>query len=344
MSTGSYKLNEMSKTIEKTQEKNKLAEHLPQNQIRVGVSACLLGAKVRFDGGHKRDNFVAKVLSEYFDLVSYCPEVAAGLGTPRPTIRLVGDIESPRVVGVKDASLDVTQQLRDYSRSACSDMDDLCGFIVKRGSPSCGLERVKVYNDKGHPQAGGGTGVFTTELLRSHPLMPVEEEGRLNDASIRENFMTRVYVFARWKALMANGLTKGGLQAFHAQHKYLLMAHSQEGYRELGRMLANLKQADLQTLADDYIAGLMTYLQQRSNRKRHANVLQHLLGYLRRGLDEIERADLVETIDAYRRGLHPLVVPIKMLKHHFRKHPDAYIDQQVYLNPHPYELGLRNQI
>ncbi|MCO6414436.1 MAG: DUF1722 domain-containing protein [Thiogranum sp.] len=312
-------------------------------RVRLGVSACLIGAKVRFDGGHKRNRFVIDVLGAHFDFVPFCPEVAIGMGTPRPTIRLVGDLESPRAVGSKDASLDVTDALRSYSVGAASRMEGLSGFVFKKDSPTCGMERVKVYNDKGMPDAHG-TGIFARAVQEANPLLPVEEEGRLNDPVLRENFVSRVFVYARWQALRRQGLGKRALIDFHASHKLLLLAHSPRVYEELGRLLSRLDTADLDALADRYIEQLMLALKRPASRKCHVNVLQHLLGYLRRHVDSVNRADLVDVIDAYRRGLVPLVVPVTLLQHHFRRNPHPYISRQVYMNPHPRELMLRNAL
>jgi uncharacterized protein YbgA (DUF1722 family) len=202
---------------------------------------------------------------------------------------------------------------------------------------------VKVYNDKGIPQRSG-TGLFAREIVKANPLLPVEEEGRLNDAELRDNFITRVYVYARWKSLLAGGLSKSGLLHFHARHKYLLMSHSVVVYQQLGRVLSDLSRASLKDIADSYIIRLMQTLSKPATRKRHANVLHHLLGYLKRDLDSDHRSDLSETIDAYRRGEYPLVVPIRLLQHHFSAHPHPYIKDQVYLNPHPQALLLRNNL
>jgi len=311
------------------------------NKITIGVSACLLGRKVRFDGGHKRSHFITDALAGHFEFAAFCPEMAIGMGAPRQPIRLVGEDRNPQAVGVKTPQLNVTQPLRDYGTKTAGEIDGLCGFIFKKDSPSCGMERVKIYNDKGMPERSG-TGIFAREIIKAHPLLPVEEEGRLNDANLRDNFVTRVYVYARWKALVAGGLSKSGLLEFHTDHKYLLMSHSTVVYKQLGQLLSDLTRASLADIADSYIARLMQTLSRPATRKRHTNVLQHLLGYLKRDLDSAHRTDLNETIDAYRRGEFPLVVPIRMLQHHFRVHPHPYINQQVYLNPHPQALLLRN--
>ena len=311
--------------------------------IRLGVSACLLGARVRFDGGHKRNRFLVEELGTHFEFVSFCPEVAIGLGTPRPSIRLVGDVQAPRAVSSKGDGLDVTEALRVYSARTAQRLDGLCGFVFKKDSPSCGMERVKVYGDSGMAQRDGA-GIFAQAVQQANPLLPVEEEGRLNDPGLRENFVSRVFVYARWQALRQQGLSKKGLLDFHTSHKLLLMAHSPAAYKELGGLLARLDNAGLEALADRYFERVMQVLKAQASRKRHVNVLQHLLGYLRKQVDAVNRADLVDVIDAYRRGLVPLVVPITLLQHHFRRNPHPWVSRQVYLNPHPRELMLRNAL
>jgi uncharacterized protein YbgA (DUF1722 family)/uncharacterized protein YbbK (DUF523 family) len=310
-------------------------------QLRLGVSACLLGARVRFDGGHKRNRYLIDELGAHFEFVPFCPEVAVGLGTPRPSIRLVGDPKSPRALGSRDDGLDVTDALQQYSTAMAQRLDGLSGFVFKKDSPSCGMARVKVYSEKGMPRRDG-SGIFARAVQELNPLLPVEEEGRLNDSVLRENFVSRVFVYARWQALRQRGLSKQGLLDFHTRHKLLLMAHSTVVYRQLGRLLARLDNETLGALADRYIACLMDALKVTASRKRHANVLQHVLGYLRKQVDVASRADLVDVIDAYRCGLVPLVVPVTLLQHYFRRNPHPYISRQVYMEPHPRELMLRN--
>jgi uncharacterized protein YbgA (DUF1722 family)/uncharacterized protein YbbK (DUF523 family) len=311
--------------------------------VRLGVSACLLGARVRFDGGHKRNRYLINELGAHFEFVAFCPEVAIGLGTPRPTIRLVGDPASPRALGSRDDGLDVTDALREYSADRAQRLDGLSGFVFKKDSPGCGMARVKVYGDKGMPQRDG-VGIFARAVQQANPLLPVEEEGRLNDSALRENFISRVFVYARWQALCQKGFSKKALLDFHTRHKLLVMAHSPAAYRELGRLLARLDNADLDALADRYIRRVMEELKAQASRKRHVNVLQHVLGYLRKHVDAANRADLVDVIDDYRRGVVPLVVPMTLLRHHFRRNPNTYISEQVYMEPHPRELMLRNML
>jgi len=235
----------------------------------------------------------------------------------------------------------VTDALREYSTCAARRLDALCGFVFKKDSPSCGMERVKVYSDTGMPRRDG-SGIFARAVQEANPLLPVEEEGRLNDPGLRENFVSRVLVYARWQALRRQRLSKNGMIDFHTRHKLLLLAHSPSTYRELGGMLARLDNVPLDALAERYIERVMQVLKTQPGRKLHVNVLQHLLGYLRNQVDDVNRADLADIIDDYRRGLVPLVVPVTLLQHHFRRNPDPYISRQVYLNPHPRELMLRN--
>jgi uncharacterized protein YbgA (DUF1722 family)/uncharacterized protein YbbK (DUF523 family) len=313
------------------------------DKIQIGISSCLLGEEVRFDGGHKRDGYVMQTLGRYFEYVPVCPEVGIGMGIPRPPIRLEGDPDRPRAVGVRDKSMDVTKALEDYARGRVPELPAISGYILKSRSPSCGMARVKVYGEKGMP-AGNGSGIYARVLMEELPLLPVEDEGRLHDPVLRENFVNRVYVYHRWQKLVAGGLTPGRLIAFHSDHKYMVMAHSQAAYERMGRLLSNLKGRDLQALGDAYVAELMTALKRRVSRKRHVNVLQHIMGYLRRTLTADEKAEMSEAIEAYRREEVPLVVPVTLIRHHFRRVPDPYIGRQLYLNPYPEPLGLRNQI
>ena len=312
--------------------------------IRIGISACLLGNPVRFNGGHKESRLCSEVLSRHFEFVPLCPEVAIGMGTPREAIRLVGDPAAPRARGSRRAELDVTDALDAYGREVATRHDDLCGYILMQKSPSCGMQRVKVYQDNGYPTEGGGSGIFAAALMRARPDLPVEEDGRLNDPVLRENFLTRVFAYAEWQRLQAAGLTARSLIAYHSRYKYQLLASSPQHYRRLGRMLADLGRADLPELAARYFSELMAGLRVTASRGTHSNVLQHLVGYLKKALSREERHEMQQLIEQYRSGIVPLVVPLTLLKHHFRRHPDPYVASQAYLQPHPEDLSLRNAI
>lgn len=308
-------------------------------KIPVGISSCLLGQNVRFDGGHKLDPYITGTLSEYFEFHPFCPEVEIGLGTPRPAIHLVRIDNAIHCVGIKDPELDVTERLRNRATHQKDLHADLCGYILKKDSPSCGMERVKVY--AGSQPHKDGVGIYAQEVMRNNPLLPVEEEGRLGDPGLRENFIQRVYVLYRWKLMLAEGLTISSLTHFHARHKLIIMSY--DDYRDLGQLLAGLNKANLAPVAEQYISQLMITLKKTATRKNHVNVLQHIQGYLKKALSADDKAELCEVIERYRNGYVPLIVPLTLLKHHFRKAPDPYIEESYYMSPYPQELQLLNQ-
>ncbi len=309
-------------------------------KIRLGISSCLLGQKVRFDGNHKLDNYLSDTFGRYFEWVPVCPEVAIGLGVPRSPIRLVGSPEAPRAVGVQDDSLDVTDKLAAYGRRQARQLDDLSGYVFKSKSPSCGMERVKIYRRTG-PPAKIGRGIYADAFLSHQPWLPAAEEGRLSNPRLRENFIERVFVYRRWQELMAHGLTASRLVEFHTRHKLALMAHDVEAYRALGRRVAQAGRRSLRETGWEYLARLMQAFQRPATPARHAKVQMHLLGYLKNNLDADDKAELLGMIHAYRRGEAPFAAALTLLKHHFRRHPDPYVAGQTYLNPDPRELLLR---
>lgn len=311
---------------------------------KLGISACLLGTEVRYNGGHKESRLCSRSLVEHFDFVALCPEVAIGLGIPREPIRLVGDPAAPRAVGTVRSDRDLTAPLAEYGARMADELTDLCGYIFMQKSPSCGLERVKVYQDGGRPSEPSGRGIFAAAFCARHPDLPVEEDGRLNDPVLRENFIARVFVYAEWQALLQSGLTRHALMAFHARHKYLLMASDPVQYKALGQLLGSMGRQDLKPLATRYFSELMAALKKCATRRTHSNVLQHLSGYLKLDLSRDEKVEINQLIDQYRGGVVPLVVPLTLLKHHFRQHPDQYVAGQVYLQPHPENLSLRNAL
>lgn len=320
-----------------------IAEALTDSKIKLGVSACLLGHPVRFDGGHKHQSYLTEILTKYFEFVPVCPELAIGLGTPRESLRMVGDASSPRVIGNRDKSLDVTDALVDHGQQVAQQSDDICGFIVKKDSPSCGMARVRVYDASGMPSREG-VGVFTQALMQSRPCLPVEEEGRLNDPILRENFFERVFIYKRWKILVNQGLTPAGLVQFHARHKYIFMSRGQQYYRQLGQLVAQAGSERLVGLGERYFFTMMHVLKRKANRKRHSNVLYHLLGYFKRQLVSEDKQELVQAIEAYRLGRVPLIVPLTLLKSHLKWSADRYLTCQYYFDPYPARLGLRNTI
>ena len=321
-------------------------------RIRIGISSCLLGNKVRHDGGHKFDSYIVNVLGRYLDFVPVCPEVECGLPTPREPMRLAGDVHSPRLMTSKTWQ-DKTEQMQTWADSKVRELEEqgLCGFIFKRGSPSSGMERVKVYpftdprevKNVGAPVLKG-SGLFARTFMEHFPLLPVEEEGRLNDPVLRENFIERLFVVRRWYDLLESGMAPGAVVEFHTRHKLLLLAHSTQKYREMGRLVAAVREYSPERFRTEYRRLLMEALSVRATAGRHANVQQHIMGYFRRQLTTDEKQELVEIIDRYRNGLVPLIVPVTMLNHYVRKYGDEYLAGQYYLNPHPVELKLRNHI
>lgn len=313
-------------------------------KVPVGISQCLLGDLVRYDGSHKHSKVCTEVLAQRFEFVPVCPEMGIGMGAPREAIHLVGNLhdEAVRIVGNRTAGLDVTEQMEQYGRDKAAELGDLCGYVFMGRSPSCGLGNIKVYHENGNPIGRSTRGVFAREFTQRHPLMPVEEEGRLRDAQLCDNFVTRVYAWQRWRALEASGLTLAKLQDFHARHKYLLMAHRPAAYQHLGRLVALAHQRPVEDAAQDYIHDFMTTLKTVCSNKSHTNVLQHLAGYLKKALDTTSRQELAQIIDDFRQGRVPLIAPLTLLRHHLRQHPNAYVQRQVYLEPHPPELLLRN--
>ncbi len=318
--------------------------HSARPPIKVGISACLLGSPVRFNGGHKESRLCSETLASHFEFVPVCPEVAIGLGTPREPIRLVGEPDSPRAVGSVHAERDVTDALIAYGNRVAAELQDLSGFILMQKSPSCGMERVKVYQANGHPVDGGGSGLFARALMKARPDLPIEEDGRLNDPVLRENFLTRVFAHAEWQRLVAAGLTARALVEFHSRYKYQLMATDPLQYKALGRLVATVGKQPLETFAPAYFSQLMRALKKTASRGTHSNVLQHLSGYLKHDIGQDDKQELQRLISQYRQGIIPLVVPMTLLKHHFRRHPDRYIATQAYLQPHPEDLSLRNGI
>jgi uncharacterized protein YbgA (DUF1722 family)/uncharacterized protein YbbK (DUF523 family) len=316
----------------------------PERPIRLGVSSCLLGNEVRFDGGHKRDRFVTDLLGRFVEWVPVCPEVEVGMDTPRPALRLVGEGDSVRMVEIK-SGLDHTRSMERYSarRVRAFRSLDLCGYILKKDSPSCGMTRVKVYGEKSMPTRQG-RGLFASALMEAYPNLPFEDEGRLNDPKLRENFIERVFAYQRLSHLFRGRWPRSQVVAFHTAHKLQLMAHSTVAYRELGRLVATLKQTPRAVFREQYESGFMEALSQLASRGRNANVLQHAAGHMKTKLDSASRRELAELIHDYRKGLVPLVVPLTLVGHHVRCHDVDYLKGQVFLEPHPKELMLRNHV
>jgi len=314
-------------------------------KIRLGVSTCLLGERVRYDGGHKLDHYVRDTLGMVVEWVPVCPEVECGLPIPRESMRLVGDPEAPRLIATK-SGIDLTQQMLAWVEGKLDELaaSDLNGYIFKKDSPSSGAFRVKVYDKNGVPKRDGA-GLFAGAFMKRFPHLPVEEEGRLHDLPLRENFIERIFTHARWTSLIQENPTPGGLVQFHTAIKMTLLAHSPEHYTHLGRLVARAGTLPWDELSAQYCAELMGGMAILATRGRHANTLQHLMGFLKTRLSSEDKEELLSLIEDYRNDLVPLIVPITLLKHHLARHPvPDWVHVQTYLNPYPKELMLRNHV
>jgi uncharacterized protein YbgA (DUF1722 family)/uncharacterized protein YbbK (DUF523 family) len=312
--------------------------------IRIGVSACLLGQEVRFDGGHKRNSFLVDTLGPFVEFVLVCPEFEIGLGVPRETLRLERADGEVRMVA-NETGRDLTASMNRFAarRTAALAHEDLSGYVLKKDSPSCGMEGVRIYDRSGMPRRGG-SGLFAATLMARFPNLPVEEEGRLNDPRLRENFVERIFAYHRLRSFFAGNWTVGGLVRFHTAHKLSLMAHSPKAYAELGRMVAIARDTPRGELRAAYEHAMMAALRQLATPARHANVLHHMIGYLREHLDSASRIELLRLVEDYRTGLVPLMVPLTLIRHHVNHFAIAYLQGQIYLEPHPKERMLRNPV
>lgn len=312
--------------------------------IRIGISSCLLGNNVRYDGGHKLDRYIRDTLGHYFEFVPVCPEVESGLPVPREAMRLEGDPQSPHLVTIR-SGIDHTKKMRAWAadRIRALEKENLCGFIFKKDSPSSGMQRVKVYNSAGVTE-GTGSGLFARAFMDHFPRLPVEEEGRLHDLRLRENFIERIFALKRWREMLAKSKGMGGVVEFHSREKLLLLSHSPLLYRQMGKLVAEGKPMDAAALRDDYEHLFMAALQLKATPAKHVNVLQHIQGYFKKQLTSDEKQEMIEIIQSYRAGAVPLIVPITLANHYVRKYGQTYLARQTYLNPHPVDLQLRNHV
>jgi len=297
---------------------------------------------VRFDGGHKQNRYILDTLGGYFCFKPFCPEMAIGLGVPRDSIRLIDRNGRTEAVSNKYPQRNFTQPMIDIAQQQAHWHRQIFGYIVKKDSPTCGMERVRLY--RGDLPRRDGIGVYTQIMMENFPTLPVEEEGRLADPVLRESFVKRVFINKRWQDLLGNGLDWGALTDFHARHKLILYSHDQNLGRELGRELAAAHRQPIAEYAPAYLAQMMDILKIFAQRSNHVNVLEHIRGYLKQNLDKSDKQELTDSIENYRLGRLPLIVPITLLRHHFRRNPDAYIGRSYYLQPHPDELMLLNSL
>jgi uncharacterized protein YbgA (DUF1722 family)/uncharacterized protein YbbK (DUF523 family) len=310
--------------------------------LRLGISACLMGENVRFDGGHKLDRYLRDTLGRFVEYLPVCPEAECGLGIPREAMHLESGPASPRLVTVR-TKRDLTDQMLAWAHKRVRELEreNLCGFIFKSDSPSSGMERVKVYGAGNVPHRTG-VGLFASVFMKHFTLLPVEDEERLHDPMLRENFIERIFVAKRWREIAEGSKKISPLIDFHTQHKLLIMAHSPKHAGILGKLLASSQISPIEELYSEYYRILMEALQLKATSKKNTNVLQHLLGYFKKQLSADEKQELLEIIESYRQGHLPLVVPVTLINHYVRKYRQPYLSGQYYLNPHPIELQLRN--
>ena len=315
-----------------------------ENKIKLGISSCLLGEKVRYDGGHKLDHYLRETLGQYVNWLPVCPEIEYGLPVPREAMHLLGTEEGPRLM-TTHTGVDHTDGMRRWAGQRINEMEkeDLCGFVFKSRSPSSGMRGVKVYNPSGIP-VRKGVGIFAGAFMEHFQLLPVEDDGRLQDPALRENFIERVFVFRRWKKFQDDGAKIKDLVSFHTDHKLLILSHSVRHYKTLGSMVAGAKYYNPEKLHSEYIYGLMEGLKLLSTAKKNTNVLHHILGYFKNMISSGEKQELLEVIENYHKGFVPLVVPVTLIRHYVRKYDEQYLARQHYLNPHPVELMLRNHV
>ncbi|HVN97045.1 MAG TPA: DUF523 and DUF1722 domain-containing protein [Syntrophorhabdaceae bacterium] len=312
-------------------------------KIRIGVSACLLGTRVRYDGGQKRDHYITDTLGRYFEFVPVCPEVECGLPVPREPMHLVGVPEDPRLITIH-TGIDHTEKMKKWAIDRLTQLSErgLDGFIFKSRSPSSGMQGVEVSDEKG-VKTRRGSGIFARAFMDRFPLVPVIDDVMLNDPALRENYLERVFVIKRWVHLMRTEVNAKDLIEFHAAHKLLLLAHSPRHLTLLGRYVAG-PNIDARGLSDLYVRTMMEGLKRIATTKKQTNVLLHVLGYFKKELTGDEKRELLEIIDNYHMGIIPLIVPITTLNHYVRKYHKEYLQRQVYLNPHPLELMARNHV
>lgn len=321
------------------------ADTRPAPPFKVAVSSCLLGQEVRWDKGHKHDRFITDMLGRYVTFVPVCPEVAIGLGIPRETIHLVREDDGIHLRGTRSRT-DHTDSMRAFARQQAEDLkaEGIIGYVLKKDSPSCGLFRVRVHGQSGGSPTRDGRGLYAEVLAEVMPDLPMEEEGRLNDARLRENFVERLFAYHRLARFLSSPWTVGDLVSFHTAEKLLLMAHDPATYKRLGQVVAEAGQRNRQAVAVAYRAGFMTGMAKLATPGRHSNVLQHMAGYFKKQLVATEKAELSDLISDYRAGLVPLVVPLTLIRHFVRRFDVGYLAGQTYLEPHPRELMLRNHV
>ena len=313
-------------------------------KIPIGVSQCLLGEPVRFDGGHKRNRYLTDVLSAHVEFRAVCPEMAIGLGVPRKPIRLIITSGQDRIRGVANAELDVTDALVQQAEENASRMGDICGYVFMQNSPSCGVFGLKRYLENGNSIDSNGRGAYAKRLMELMPLIPVEEAGRLTDAGLRENFITRMFALHDWRQQLEQEPTAKKIIDFYSRYKYQVMAHHVPSYFTIGKLLANMSAKPIVEINKEFITLLMSALSHKATRKGNTNAMMHLRGYLKQHISKVDKEELSHSIESYLEGVVPIIVPLTLLRHHLLTLDNPYLKIQTFWNPYPEALGLRNHV
>ncbi|OFZ45763.1 MAG: hypothetical protein A2381_15045 [Bdellovibrionales bacterium RIFOXYB1_FULL_37_110] len=313
-----------------------------QNQLRLGISACLLGAKVRYDGAHKLDKWIKNTLGQFATFIPICPELECKMSIPRPPMHLEGTRDNPHLIQTL-AKLDLTKQMNSWIKPKIKELKykNLDGYILKTRSPSCGLRDIKIFSPTGKLVSKTGTGLFAKAFLKAFPLLPVEDEDRLQDPKCRENFIERIFVMKRWRELLTHKKSLKALINFHTKHQLLMMSHSLPHYQKMGKLLASHRPDGL-ALYQSYQKNMLEALRLPTTTKKHFHVLQHAIGYFKSDLSSAEKKELLNILKQYKTDKLPLLVPITLINHYAKKLHKDYLLEQYYLNPHPKELKIKN--
>lgn len=312
--------------------------------MKIGVSSCLLGDQCRYDGSGSKDAFITNELKKYFELIGYCPEEPV-FGTPRDTIRLV-EVNNEVRVHIGRNGEDVTDKLTISSQSFAkkAKVDELCGFILKSKSPTCGMERVKVYQETNAPSEKKGIGFFAKELKKIYPYLPMEEEGRLNDPWLKENFLMQVFAYSDLQSFLKKELQYKDLVQFHTNYKYLIFAKSEKSYKQLGRIVANHEKKPIDEILKIYELEFLKAISEKSTIKKTYNVLLHIVGYFKKLITKEEKEHLITACEEYKQGIIPLIAVTKLINLYVTRFDEKYLKTQKFLHPYPKELSLRSHI
>ena len=307
---------------------------------QIGVSACLASQAVRYDGSFITNQFIKNECSAFFDIHTVCPEVEAGMGVPRQVIQLRDFDGETKLVYSKNPETEITGFMRDFSDKRIKRLPALDGYIFKKDSPSCGVYKVPVKNDKSGMRKRNGVGIFAQAFKDQFPLVPTEDEGRLHDKGIRENFLERIYAHYRWRQIHASENPLKAFRDYHKNYKLILMAKDNGASKHLGRLVAKVNRDNFSEISEQYISLFMQAMSKIPSQGHHVNVMMHILGYLKDHLNKKDKAELLEWFEIYREKRVARITPMMLLQHHFNRHENDYIADQYYFSPFPGKLML----